>query len=353
VAAGGGGASGNPDATLNWVQINVFGGVCSQCHIGAAAPMGVDWSTEAATCSNIGRASGEIPAMNEIELGNAAASYVIWKLVGAGPTGEAIVGAQMPASNPALGEQTIQNIRDWIDDGAQGCDQQGGGDTGGGGGDTGGGGGDTGGGGTGGPDTWATIQADILQARCVMCHNNSASAPMGLSWEADQYDTIVTNGLLSGEMPTLQIIAPGNSAGSYLIWKINGQGPAGEAIVGSRMPASGPPFLSLEEIDRITAWVDAGAPGSGGGDTGGGGGDTGGGDTGGGDASNIIPTWYGIQANILEPFCTVCHSGSNPPQGLSWEVDQYDVIVTNRRMSGEMPALAIVDPGNPGISYMF
>jgi mono/diheme cytochrome c family protein len=319
--AAGGGASGNPDATLAWLQSNVFGGVCSQCHIGAAAPLGVDWSTETASCSNIGRTSGEMPEMNEIESGNAAASYVIWKVVGSGPNGEAIDGARMPASNPDLSEQTIQNMRDWINDGAPGCDQQGGGGTGG-----------------SGTDTWATIQADIFQPRCVSCHNNTAGAPMGLSWESDQYDPIVTDGRMSLEMPALKIIEPNDSAASYVTWKINGQGPNGEAIVGVRMPASGPPFLSQEEIDRITAWIDAGAPGDSGGGT---------------DSSTIIPTWYGIQANILEPFCTVCHSGSNPPEGLSWEVDQYDAIVTNRRMSSEMPSLVIVEPGDPASSYMF
>lgn len=322
--AAGGGASGNPNATLEWLQSNVFGDVCSQCHIGAGAPMGVDWSSASASCSNVGRASGEIPAMMEVDSGNPAASYVIWKVEGAGPNGEAISGAQMPLSNPPLTAQTIQNMRDWIADGTLGCQTQGGG-------------------GTGGPDTWETIQADILQARCVICHNNTPSAPMGLSWEADQFDTLVTNARMSGEIPSMKIIEPGNSAASYMIWKINGQGSNGEAIVGSRMPASGPPFLSQAEIDRITAWVDAGAPGTGGGGTGGGG----------TDPSEIIPTWYGIQANILDQFCTVCHSGSNPPMGLSWEVGQFDTIVTNGLMSSEIPSMAIVQSGDPGSSYMF
>ena len=115
------GASGNPNATLAWVQANVFGGVCTQCHTGAGAPLGVDWSTGSGTCSNIGRTSGEVPSLREIDAGNPAGSYVVWKLEGAGPNGEAIVGAQMPLSNPALGADTIQNIKDWIGDGSPGC----------------------------------------------------------------------------------------------------------------------------------------------------------------------------------------------------------------------------------------
>lgn len=121
---GGGGASGNPNATLAWLQSNVFGGVCTQCHTGAGAPMGVDWSSEPASCANVGRSSGEMPTLLEVESGNADASYVIWKIEGAGPAGEAIVGAQMPLSNPPLSAETIQNMRDWISDGTPGCQSQ-------------------------------------------------------------------------------------------------------------------------------------------------------------------------------------------------------------------------------------
>ena len=124
IPVGGTGASGNPNATLDWLQTNVFGGVCSQCHTGAGAPMGVDWSSAAAMCSNVGRASGGMPAMKVIESGNAAASYVIWKVEGAGPNAEPIVGGQMPPSNGPLTAETIQNLRDWIADGTPGCQTQ-------------------------------------------------------------------------------------------------------------------------------------------------------------------------------------------------------------------------------------
>ncbi|MFZ2651031.1 MAG: hypothetical protein WA210_13095 [Burkholderiaceae bacterium] len=115
------GSSGNPNATLAWVQANVFGGVCSQCHTGAGAPLGVNWSSQANTCDNVGRASAEKGTLKEIESGNAAASYVIWKVQGAGPGGEAIVPGRMPLGNPPLAEDTIRNMRDWIADGTPGC----------------------------------------------------------------------------------------------------------------------------------------------------------------------------------------------------------------------------------------
>jgi len=119
--AAGAGASGNPNATLAWVQNNVFGGVCSQCHTGAGAPFGVNWSSETNTCANIGRTSGEMPSLKEIVSGDQAASYVIWKVEGTGPSGAAIVGGRMPLNNPALSADTIKNMRDWIADGALGC----------------------------------------------------------------------------------------------------------------------------------------------------------------------------------------------------------------------------------------
>ena len=117
----GGPLSGNPNATLAWLQANVFGGVCSQCHTGAGAPLGVNWSSEADTCANVGRPSVENGSLMEVDSGRPDQSYVIWKVEGAGPNGEAIVPVRMPAQNPPLSAETIQNMRDWIADGTPGC----------------------------------------------------------------------------------------------------------------------------------------------------------------------------------------------------------------------------------------
>jgi hypothetical protein len=114
-------ASGNANATLDWVQANVFGGVCIQCHTGASAPLGLSWSSATNTCANTCRISQEIPAMKEIEAFDADKSYVYWKISGHGPAGEPIQGVQMPAQNPPLDPTAIQNIKDWINDGVPGC----------------------------------------------------------------------------------------------------------------------------------------------------------------------------------------------------------------------------------------
>jgi len=121
---GDGGGNGNPNATLAWLQLNVFGGICTQCHTGAGAPLGVNWESESDSCANVGRTSAEMPPLLVIESGNPEGSYVIWKVEDAGPNGEAIVGAQMPLSNPPLTAETIQNMRDWIADGTPGCQTQ-------------------------------------------------------------------------------------------------------------------------------------------------------------------------------------------------------------------------------------
>ena len=115
------GASGNPNATLDWVQDNVFGGICSLCHTGATPPLGVNWSSKTDSCENVNRPSGEIDTLMEIDPGKPEQSYLVWKLEGAGPSGEAIVAGQMPLNNPPLPADTIQNVKDWISDGTPGC----------------------------------------------------------------------------------------------------------------------------------------------------------------------------------------------------------------------------------------
>ena len=95
----------------------------SQCHTGASPAFGLDWSSTANTCANVGRPSVQIPTLNEITAGNPATSYVIWKVEGQGPLGEPIAPqtVRMPMANPALAPETIQNMKDWIADGVPGC----------------------------------------------------------------------------------------------------------------------------------------------------------------------------------------------------------------------------------------
>jgi len=241
------GASGNPNATLAWVQANVFGGVCTQCHTGAGAPLGVNWSSESSTCSNIGRTSGEMPSLKEIDSANPAGSYVVWKLEGAGPNGEPIVGARMPLSNPPLAADAIKNIKDWIGDGSPGC-------------------------GAGRPAADSTASKTVVSGAgldppegswpyvweeslrlCSTCHSLTPSSPScvadiecpprGLVLSAENY-----YGLFDGATLT-----PFDPAASKLWTRVSEDRP------GPRMPLGYPP-LSETQLNIIRNWILDGAP---------------------------------------------------------------------------------------------
>jgi len=250
---GGGGASGNADATLAWVQSNVFGGICSQCHTGAGAPLGVNWSSESDSCANVGRASGELPTMVVIESGDPAASYVIWKVEGTGPSGEAIVGAQMPLSNPPLTTDAIQNMRDWVADGTPGCSTQ----------QSAGvvsssatkisatGGGDPEAGAIYPPGSWMHVWEETLQV-CATCHslvpsNPRCSAdlqcpPNGVVLGKDNYFSVVDG----------YTVAPFDPNGSSLWRRVTEDDPH------KRMPFGLAP-LSQQQLDIIMNWIADGA----------------------------------------------------------------------------------------------
>jgi len=103
----------NPEATLAWIQDNVFTPVCTGCHIGAAAPEGLRLD-EANAPSIVGRASSQQPSLNLIEPDDPGASYLILKVEG----DPAIAGARMPFDGPYLDATTIGNMRDWVTRGA-------------------------------------------------------------------------------------------------------------------------------------------------------------------------------------------------------------------------------------------
>jgi len=243
---GDGGASGNPNATLAWLQLNVFGGICTQCHTGAVPQLGVNWSSESDSCSNVGRTSGEMPMLVVIESGNPAGSYVIWKVEGAGPNGEAIVGGQMPLSNPPLTAEAIQNMRDWIEDGTLGCQTAFAGAT------------------SSAnqkpaagaaaivPGTWSGVLHESLQL-CATCHsinptspaclNELQCPPAGIVLSIDNYF-----GVVDGD-----IVAPFDPGASRLWRRVTEMDPA------HRMPYGLAP-LSQEQQDILFNWIVDGAP---------------------------------------------------------------------------------------------
>lgn len=108
---------GDGDATLQptfeSIQDNVFTPVCTGCHAGAAAPLGLRLDEGASYALLVNAASAEVPALQRVQPGNPDASYLIQKI-----EGSAAVGARMPLNAPPLPQATIAVIRQWITDGA-------------------------------------------------------------------------------------------------------------------------------------------------------------------------------------------------------------------------------------------
>ena len=90
--------------------------------------------------------------------------------------------------------------------------------------------------------TYADLEP-ILQARCVMCH---ASAAPSAGLALDGVDALLAG---SARGP---VVVPGDPEGSELMRRLRG-----ESL--PRMPLTGPPYLSDEEIDLFVRWIAAGA----------------------------------------------------------------------------------------------
>ncbi len=90
--------------------------------------------------------------------------------------------------------------------------------------------------------TWDDV-APLFSSRCTLCHNGEG-APNGL--QLGSYAAAIKGG------DNGPVFKPGASAGSELIKRLKGERQP-------RMPLTGPPFLSDQEISLIAAWIDAGA----------------------------------------------------------------------------------------------
>lgn len=109
----GGAPPGELTADFASIQALVFTPVCTQCHVGAAAPMGLRLDAANSYGSLVGVASSQVPTILRVRPGDPAGSYLVQKL-----EGRAAVGARMPFGLPALPDATIRVIRQWISDGA-------------------------------------------------------------------------------------------------------------------------------------------------------------------------------------------------------------------------------------------
>ena len=106
--------------TLDEIQANVFTPTCSVsgCHtgpMGDTLPGGMDLTNADASFTNlVGVASIQVPELSRVEAGDPDNSYIIQKLEGTAAEGE-----RMPFGGPALDQAVIDDIRQWIADGAE------------------------------------------------------------------------------------------------------------------------------------------------------------------------------------------------------------------------------------------
>src|SRR5215469_10210293 len=96
------------------IQDNVFTPICTRCHIGAGAPMGLQLDAAHSYSLLVGVPSTEQPNVLRVKAGDPDNSYIVQKLEGAA----GITGVQMPFGGPYLPQSTITVIRTWITNGA-------------------------------------------------------------------------------------------------------------------------------------------------------------------------------------------------------------------------------------------
>jgi hypothetical protein len=100
--------------TFASIQQNVFTPICTGCHAGAQAPVGLRLDEASSYAMLVNAPSVEVPSLARVRPGNPEESYLMQKL-----QGSAAVGGRMPLGGPPLPQETIDVIGQWITDGAQ------------------------------------------------------------------------------------------------------------------------------------------------------------------------------------------------------------------------------------------
>nr|WP_244623210.1 CHRD domain-containing protein [Shewanella salipaludis] len=102
--------------TLTSLQTEIFTPSCalSGCHAGASPQQGMNLSAGQTYSNIVGVMSNEVNSLNRVTAGDPDNSYLVQKV-----EGTASVGGRMPLGGPALSNEQIQKIRQWIIDGAK------------------------------------------------------------------------------------------------------------------------------------------------------------------------------------------------------------------------------------------
>lgn len=103
----------NDQPTFSNIQARIFTPICTQCHVGAAAPQGLRLDSANSYGDLVGVPSREVPALDRVEPFDPGTSYMFQKI-----SGTAAVGGRMPLGGPSLPDEDIELVRQWISDGA-------------------------------------------------------------------------------------------------------------------------------------------------------------------------------------------------------------------------------------------
>jgi hypothetical protein len=116
--------------------------------------------------------------------------------------------------------------------------------------------------------TFTSIQQNIFtssdssgRAACTNCHTTAGGRvpPVGMDLGGPNAHAQLVNVAARNKPGAIRVI-PGDPENSYLIHKLVGRGPNGEAIAGERMPRGTGPFLTDGQIRVIKRWIELGAP---------------------------------------------------------------------------------------------
>ena len=303
------------------IQRNVLTPVCTICHAGAAAPLGLRLDEANSYTALVNVSSAQAPASLRVNPGNPDASYLLAKL-----EGTASVGAQMPLGGPALPQATIDVIRQWILDGAQPAStvappasQP--------------------------PIVTSTNPADASTLTALppsinvsfshdmdaTSFNNTTVVLQGSGGDGnftDGNEIIITPTAISLAPATLLTINLSNLSSvddSYqLILKGSGGAPIQDlnsnALDGNNDGVAGDDY-SISFVVQSP------------------------------NNSQLQPTWRSIQDNVFTPLCIVCHSGGSAPEGLQLdEANSYAMLVNVA--SQQAPLILRVAPNNADNSYL-
>jgi hypothetical protein len=108
------GAPGNLVPTLSSIQENIFTPICTRCHTGAAAPLGMPLDAGVARQNLVGVASVEVPTLLRVNPGEPDSSYLVWKIEGR----PGLVGGRMPLGFQPLSQEQIAAVKEWVEGGA-------------------------------------------------------------------------------------------------------------------------------------------------------------------------------------------------------------------------------------------